>query len=636
MTATAHADGGPVRRVAVLGKGSLAVRACELIASAEDLTLDVVVPVAEEPDWDQRLSTHVARHWPDTTLVPDGDWRALVGGGHYDLLLSVLYDRIIGPELLAECGRAVNLHPGPLPRYRGVRPVNWALRNGERTHGVTLHEITEGDQGVDSGPVLARSVFTIWPEIDEVRDVWARCVAVGRTLLEETLPRLDRITAVAQDPSAATTYRRAQSHLLGDRAGWAREHAEAQPPPLPRAADPTYGGGRPARSGSRRRPTEGAPLPFARPDIGPDEIAEVLAVLESGWLATGPRTTRFATDFADFVGAPYALPVSSATAGLHLALLAHGIGPGDEVITTPLTFAATVNVIAHTGAVPVLADIDAGTRNLQVSEVARHVTPRTRAVLPVHFAGQPVDLDPLRALADAHGFAVVEDAAHAAGAAYGGQRIGGTPGTTAVFSFHPNKNMTTGEGGMLTTDDPHVYEAAERLRFHGLDTTRPEAHDLTRPGFKYNLSDLQAALGIHQLARLPGFLDERERLAARYAAALADLPGLLPPRQADYPMRHAWHLYAPLLDTDRLRVDRATFAGLLRKRHGIATGYHYRSVHLMSYYARRFGWAPQDCPEAAFVSERTLSLPLFPGLTDEDQDYVVSALRELLAAQLAR
>lgn len=508
---------------------------------------------------------------------------------------------------------------------------------------MTLHEI---DAGVDSGPILAQSVFTIWPEIDEVRDVWARCVAAGCALLEETLPRLDRVAGVPQSPAAATTYRRVQNHLLGDRAGWAREHADDQPPSLPQAVEGPYGtpparggqglsgqgpGGEQHRSG---RPVGNAPLPFARPDIGPQEVAEVLAVLDSGWLATGPRTTRFATEFAGFVGASYALPVSSATAGLHLALLAHGVGPGDEVITTPLTFAVTLNAITHCGAAPVLADIDVGTRNLLPSDVERRVTPRTRAVLPVHFAGQPVDLDPLRALADAHGLAVIEDAAHAVGAAYRGRRVGGAPGNTAVFSFHPNKNMTTGVGGMLTTDDEHVYRTADRLRFHGLDTSRPEAHELPLPGFKYNLSDLQSALGIHQLARLPGFLDERERLAARYTSALAEVPGLWAPRLASYPMRHAWHLYAPLLDIDRLRVDRATFAGLLRERHGIATGYHYRSVHLMRYYAHRFGWTASDYPGAGFVSDRTMSLPLFPGLSDKEQDHVISALRELLATHL--
>lgn len=382
-----------------------------------------------------------------------------------------------------------------------------------------------------------------------------------------------------------------------------------------------------------RGSAEGTPLPFARPAIGQDEITEVLAVLDSGWLATGPRAARFAADFAAFTGARYAVPVSSASAGLHLALLAHGIGPGDEVITTPMTFVATLNAITHCGAVPVLVDIDPGTRNLRVQDVERRVTARTRAVLPVHFAGQPVDLAPLQAVADAHGLAVIEDAAHAVGAEYRGRRIGAVPGSTAVFSFHPNKNMTTGEGGMLTTDDEEVHRAADRLCFHGLEAAAPGGPEMDRPGFKYNISDLQAALGIHQLQRLEGFLTERRRLCERYATALADVRGLLCPETADYPMRHAWHLYAPLLDTDRLRIGRTKFAALLQEQ-GISTGYHYRSAHLMAYYAHRFGWAPQDFPHALFVSDRTMSLPLYPGLTDAQQDRVITTVHRLLSAHL--
>lgn len=215
----------PVRRVAVLGKGGLAVRACELVAAAEDMVLDAVVPVADEPDWDVALSAQVAARWPDARLVSGGDWHPLAEDPP-DLLLSVLYDRIIGPELFERCGRAVNLHPGPLPRYRGVRPVNWALHNGESMHGVTLHEI---DRGVDSGPVISQALFSIWPQIDEVRDVWKRSTEVARVLLEQTLPRLESIVAVPQDASVATTYRRSQSCGLGDRQGWSREHGSALP-----------------------------------------------------------------------------------------------------------------------------------------------------------------------------------------------------------------------------------------------------------------------------------------------------------------------------------------------------------------------------------------------------------------------
>jgi dTDP-4-amino-4,6-dideoxygalactose transaminase len=377
-------------------------------------------------------------------------------------------------------------------------------------------------------------------------------------------------------------------------------------------------------------------LPFARPSIGEEEIAELLETIRSGWITTGPRVERFAAEFADFVGGRFAVPVSSATAGLHVALLALGVGPGDEVITTPMTFVATLNVIVHCGARPVLADIDAATRNIRVEEVARRLSPRTKAIVPVHFVGQPADLDPLLELAAGRGVALLEDAAHAVGAEYRGRRIGSFP-TTSVFSFHPNKNMTTGEGGMVVTEDEGVFEKASLLKFHGMDREAwkrfakagSPRYDVAVPGFKYNMMDIQAALGLHQLKRLEGFLRERERLAARYDESLADLPGLLLPQKVAYPVRHAWHLYAPLLDIDRLAIDRDRFLAELKKRN-VGTGVHYTAAHEFSYYASEFGWRPEDFPEAHYVSERIFSLPLFPGLTDEDQNDVTDAVREVL------
>jgi len=377
-------------------------------------------------------------------------------------------------------------------------------------------------------------------------------------------------------------------------------------------------------------------LPFARPWIGDEEIAELVDTLRSGWITTGPKVERFATEFADAVGGRYAVPVSSATAGLHVALLALGVGPGDEVVTTPMTFVATLNVVVHCGAVPVLADIDAATLNVRVEEIEKRLSPRTKAIVPVHFVGQPADLDPILELADTRRVAVLEDAAHAVGAEYRGRRIGSFP-TTSVFSFHPNKNMTTGEGGMVVTDDEDVFEKASLLKFHGMDReawkrfakSGSPRYDVAVPGFKYNMMDIQAALGLHQLKRLEGFLSERERLAARYDRELAGLAGLILPQRVPYPVRHAWHLYAPLLDVDRLTIDRDRFLGELKKRN-IGTGLHYTAAHEFSYYASRFGWRPDDFPEAHFVSERIFSLPLFPGMTDEDQDDVVDALRETL------
>jgi dTDP-4-amino-4,6-dideoxygalactose transaminase len=345
---------------------------------------------------------------------------------------------------------------------------------------------------------------------------------------------------------------------------------------------------------------------------------------------------RFTADFAEFVGGRYAVPVSSATAGLHVALLALGVGPGDEVVTTPMTFVATLNTIVHCGARPVLADIDAATLNIRVEEIEARLSPRTRAILPVHFVGQPADLDPILELASSRGIAVLEDAAHAVGAEYKGRRIGSFP-STSVFSFHPNKNMTTGEGGMIVTEDEEVFEKASLLKFHGMDREAwkrfakagSPRYDVAVPGFKYNMMDIQAALGLHQLKRLDGFLRERERLAARYDEALDGLPGLILPQRVAYPVRHAWHLYTPLLDVDRLAIDRDRFLEELKRRN-IGTGLHYTAAHEFSYYASGFGWRPEDFPEAHFVSERILSLPLFPGLTEADQDDVVEAVSEVL------
>jgi dTDP-4-amino-4,6-dideoxygalactose transaminase len=377
-------------------------------------------------------------------------------------------------------------------------------------------------------------------------------------------------------------------------------------------------------------------LPFARPALGDEEIAEVVDTLRSGWITTGPKVERFAADFAEYVGGRFAVPVSSATAGLHVALLALGIGPGDEVITTPMTFVATLNTIVHCGAVPVLADIDAATLNIQVEEIERKISSSTRAILPVHYVGQPADLDPILELAAVRRIEVLEDAAHAVGAEYKGRKIGSFP-TTSVFSFHPNKNMTTGEGGMVVTEDEEVFEKASLLKFHGMDRESwkrfskagSPRYDVAVPGFKYNMMDIQAALGLHQLKRLEGFLVERERLARRYDRALAGLAGLILPQRVPYPVRHAWHLYTPLVDSDRLSIGRDQFMAELKARN-IGTGLHYTAAHEFSYYRERFGWSAKDFPAAHFVSERIVSLPLFPGLTDADQDDVIAAIREVV------
>ncbi|HEU4642426.1 MAG TPA: DegT/DnrJ/EryC1/StrS aminotransferase family protein [Gemmatimonadaceae bacterium] len=378
-------------------------------------------------------------------------------------------------------------------------------------------------------------------------------------------------------------------------------------------------------------------LPFSRPTIGEEEIAELLDSLESGWITTGPKVERFQERFAEYVGGRHAAALSSATAGLHLALLAHGIGPGDEVITTPMTFAATLNLIVLVGATPVLADIDRRTLQVRVEEVERRVGPRTRAVIPVHYVGQPVDLDPLLDLARRHGLTVIEDAAHAVGTEYRGRKIGSFP-TTSVFSFHPNKNITTGEGGMLVTPDEEVFERVSLLKFHGMDRNAwkrfdragSPRYDIALPGYKYNMMDIQAALGLHQLPKLEGFIAARRRLAERYQEAFRELDALILPEPVPYPARHAWHLYTPLVNLDALTIDRDRFIQELKARN-IGAGLHYVAAHEFSFYRDTFGWRPDDFPDAHFVSERIVSLPLYPRLSDDDQADVIEAVRDIAA-----
>ena len=376
-------------------------------------------------------------------------------------------------------------------------------------------------------------------------------------------------------------------------------------------------------------------LPFSRPSVGDEEIKEIIDSIHSGWITTGPKVEKFAALFRDYVGAKFAAPVSSATAGLHLALIAHGVGPGDEVITTPMTFAATVNIIDLVGATPVLADIDRGTLQIRVAEIEKKVTAKTKAIIPVHFAGQPVDLDPLLDLAGKKNLVLIEDAAHAVGTEYKGKKIGAFP-TTSVFSFHPNKNMTTGEGGVVVSTDEKINDAVGLLRFHGMDKNAwkrfdkagSPRYDIVAPGYKYNMMDIQAAIGLHQLPKLDGFIRERTRRAMAYQAAFKGLKGLLLPVAVPYPHRHAWHLYTPLIDIDALKIDRDAFMAELKKRN-IGTGLHYQAVHEFSYYAKRYGWKPESYPEAHFVSERILSLPLFPSMTDKDQADTIEAVRDV-------
>jgi dTDP-4-amino-4,6-dideoxygalactose transaminase len=378
-----------------------------------------------------------------------------------------------------------------------------------------------------------------------------------------------------------------------------------------------------------------ATVPFAPPSIGFDEIAEVIATLESGWLTTGPRVAAFEQAFADYVGAPHAIAVNSCTAALHLSLLASDIGVGDEVITTPLTFCATANTVVHTGATPVFADIDPLTFNLDPTSAADVVTPRSRAIIPVHYAGRPVDVTAFRALSHRHGLMLIEDAAHCVEGASAGRKIGNTADFTC-FSFYATKNLTTGEGGMVTTRDPRAAEFMRTASLHGLSRDAwnryapggSPQYDVVMAGYKYNMMDLQAAIGLHQLARIDALQARRAEIWARYDAALTGLPLRLPAPTAAGDV-HARHLYTVLLDEIAAGISRDILQQRLAER-GVSTSIHFRALHLHPFYRERFGFVRGMFPIAEAVSDTTLSLPLSPAMTDDTVDRVIEALHDIL------
>lgn len=372
-------------------------------------------------------------------------------------------------------------------------------------------------------------------------------------------------------------------------------------------------------------------LPYCRPTIDDEEIAEVVDTLRSGWLTTGPRTHQFETDFARFTASRHALAVNSGTAALHVALAAAGVGPGDEVITTALTFCACANVIVQLGATPVLADIREDDFNIDPADVARRITPRTKAIMAVDFAGQPCRFDELRSIASRHGAFLLEDAAHSAGASYREAPVGSLCDATA-FSFYPTKNLTTGEGGMLTLDADDLEERARILVLHGMsrDAWRRYqkdaswAYDVVAPGYKYNMSDLQAALGLVQLRRLPEFNVARARLARRYAERLSGCDAVQLPLSRPE-VRHAWHLYVIRLRLDRLQIDRSAFIDALAER-GIGASVHFIPIHHHSYYREGFGFTPDDFPVTERVFPELVSLPLYPLMSENDVDRVAEAV----------
>ena len=378
-------------------------------------------------------------------------------------------------------------------------------------------------------------------------------------------------------------------------------------------------------------------LPFALPDIGDDEINEVLDSLRSGWLTTGPRTKRFEEDFAAFAGVgTEAIAVNSATAGLHLALEAVGVGPGDEVITTPYTFTSDAEVVCYLGADPVFVDIDPATFNIDPDRIEAAITPRTKAIIPVHFAGLSCDMDAILAIARKHGLKVVEDAAHALPTTCNGRLIGSLDSDATVYSFYATKTITTGEGGMIVTRNHEIAKRCRIMRLHGISrdafdrytSTKPAWHyEVVAPGCKYNMTDLAAALGIHQLRKANAFQRKRQAMAARYDDAFKGLPLILPPH-APAGDTHAWHLYVIRLTNDA-PVNRDRFIEIMAEK-GIGCSVHFIPLHLHPYWRDRYNLKPNDFPQALHAYVRAISLPLYTKMTDEDQERVIQSVKEIL------
>ncbi len=376
-------------------------------------------------------------------------------------------------------------------------------------------------------------------------------------------------------------------------------------------------------------------LVFGSPLIGDDEKREILDSLETGWLGTGPKVARLEREFRDYAEAGHAVAVNSCTAALHLSMLAAGIGPGDEVITTALTFCATVNAIIHAGATPVLADVDPITSNIDPQKVEAKITERTKAILPVHFAGRACDMDALVAIAKRREILVIEDCAHAIETTYKGKHAG-TFGTFGCFSFYVTKNMTTGEGGMVLTPDEKLADRVKILALHGMskDAWRRFSDEgykhyyVVECGYKYNMMDLQAAIGIHQLHRIQKNWERRRDVWSTYQEELRDLPLTLP-APPEEGTRHAYHLYTVLIDPHQSRVARDQFITAMTGEN-IGVGVHYQSIPIHPYYQQRFGWRPEDYPNSFRIGQQTVSLPLSPKLTDRDVSDVIRAVRKIL------
>jgi dTDP-4-amino-4,6-dideoxygalactose transaminase len=377
-------------------------------------------------------------------------------------------------------------------------------------------------------------------------------------------------------------------------------------------------------------------IAFSRPEIDEAEINEVVDTLRSGWLTTGIRTAQFEKEFKDYVGANHALAVSSCTAALHLALAALEIGPGDEVITTPLTFCATVSVILHVGAQPVLADIGPD-GNIEPASIEQRITPRTRAIIPVHYGGAPCDMNAIWKIAKKHDLAVIEDAAHAAGTSYLGRKIGSSEFSSdaVCFSFYATKNLTTGEGGMITANSKQLADRLKMLTLHGINKDawnryREDGswyYEVVEAGFKYNLSDLQSAVGIHQLRKLDRFNARRKEYAELYQQEMGDLREVELPRGSEYG-QHAWHLYSIRLNLEMLTIDRSRFISELRSRN-IGTSVHFIPIQLHPFFKKWAHLPENDCPRCLSLYPRLISLPLYPSMTEAEVRYVARSVREI-------
>jgi perosamine synthetase len=381
-------------------------------------------------------------------------------------------------------------------------------------------------------------------------------------------------------------------------------------------------------------PVRKAMLPYGHQSISEEDIQAVADVLRSDWLTTGPKVAEFEEALAAWVGAKYAVAFSSGTAALHGAAFAAGLKPGDEAITSPLTFAATANCVLYQGALPVFADVSSDTLNLDPDRLAESITPNTRAVLPVDYAGHPADLDPILALAERHGLTVIEDACHALGAEYHGRRTGSIA-HMSVFSFHPVKHLATGEGGMVTTDRADLAESLRRFRNHGISSDARQRnaagqwhYEMVLLGFNYRLTDVACALGLSQLTRLEANLARRREIAARYSAAFRNLRGVLVP-SVRTDVSPAWHLYPIRVNPAQLNADRAHVFRALRAEN-IGVNVHYIPVHRHPYYRQRFGYQGGEYPVAEAAYEQLISLPMFHGMTDQDVQDVIAALTKVM------